>query len=81
MADVTVAPTQTLDCRGLACPMPILKTRKAIDQLQVGQVLKMIATDPGSVSDMEAFTRKTGHRLLSSERTNGAFVFYIQKMK
>jgi len=61
--------------------MPILKTRKAIDRLAVGQVLKIIATDPGSVSDMEAFTRKTGHQLLGSEQTNGMFIFYIQKMK
>jgi tRNA 2-thiouridine synthesizing protein A len=70
---------QTLDCTGLACPMPILKTKKAVDGLQVGQVLKLIATDPGSVSDIEAWTRKTGNALLESERTDGKYVFYLQK--
>lgn len=79
MPDISIAANQTLDCSGLACPMPILKTKKAIDALQSGQVLKMLATDPGSVSDIEAFTRKTGHRLIESERANGKFIFYIQK--
>src|SRR5690349_10852291 len=63
MSTVYVVPDQTLDCSGLACPMPILKTKKAIDALQSGQLLKVIATDPGSISDMEAFTRKTGNQL------------------
>jgi len=70
---------QTLDCTGLACPMPILKTKKAVDGLQVGQVLKLIATDPGSVSDINAWTRKTGNALLESENANGKYVFYLQK--
>jgi tRNA 2-thiouridine synthesizing protein A len=70
---------QILDCTGLACPMPILKTRKAVDGMQVGQVLKLIATDPGSVSDINAWTRKTGNVLLESERANGKYVFYLQK--
>ena len=55
---------QELDCSGLSCPMPILKTKKAVDALESGQVLKMIATDPGSLPDMEAWTSKTGHELL-----------------
>ena len=64
-----IKPDQTLDNSGLACPMPILKTKKAVDALQIGQVLKMIATDPGSVSDMKAWTGKTGHELVAHERT------------
>jgi tRNA 2-thiouridine synthesizing protein A len=76
-----VTPDQTLDCSGLACPMPILKTKKAIDGLQIGQVLKMIATDPGSTSDMEAWTQKTGHQLVGSEQEAGKFIFYIRKTK
>ena len=79
MSTVYIDADQTLDCSGLACPMPILKTRKAIDGLQPGQVLKMVATDPGSVKDMEAFTRKTGHRLIESEQANSKYIFYIQK--
>jgi len=70
-----------LDCSGMACPMPILKTKKAIDGLQVGQVLKMIATDPGSTSDMDAWTQKTGHELVGSEKEGDKFVFFIKKTK
>lgn len=77
----TLAADQVLDCSGLACPMPILKTKKAVDALQVGQVLKMIATDPGSISDIDAWTRKTGNTLLASERENGKYVFYIKRAK
>jgi tRNA 2-thiouridine synthesizing protein A len=75
----TITADQTLDCSGLACPMPILKTKKAIDGMQSGQVLQMIATDPGSVSDMQAFTRKTGNILLDAQQTNGKYVFFLQK--
>ncbi|HVN54831.1 MAG TPA: sulfurtransferase TusA family protein [Anaerolineaceae bacterium] len=78
---MSIAADQTLDCSGLACPMPILKTKKAIDGLQVGQVLKMIATDPGSISDMDAWTKKTGHQLVATEQENNKFVFYVKKMK
>jgi tRNA 2-thiouridine synthesizing protein A len=72
---------QTLDCSGLACPMPILKTKKAVDAMKVGQVLKMIATDPGSVPDVNAWTSKTGHTLLSHEEHAGTYTFYIKKVK
>jgi tRNA 2-thiouridine synthesizing protein A len=77
---IFVAADQVLDCSGLACPMPILKTRKAVDAMQAMQVLKMISTDPGSISDIEAWTRKTGNQLLNSERENGKYIFYIRKM-
>jgi tRNA 2-thiouridine synthesizing protein A len=72
---------QTLDCTGLTCPMPILKTKKAIDAMQVGQVLKMIATDPGSVPDMNAWTAKTGHQLLSHEQDGDQYIFFVKKTK
>jgi tRNA 2-thiouridine synthesizing protein A len=72
---------QTLDCSGMACPMPILKTKKAVDGLAVGQILKMIATDPGSTSDMQAWTQKTGHELVASERDGDKYVFYVKKTK
>ena len=70
---------QELDCSGMSCPMPILKTKKAVDALQAGQVLKMVATDPGSVPDMEAWTSKTGHELLGHEKDGDKFLFYIKK--
>ncbi len=72
---------QVLDCKGMACPMPILKTKKAIDGLKTGQVLKMIATDPGSVPDVDAWAKKTGHEVLASEEKNGTYTFFIRKTK
>ena len=70
---------QELNCRGLSCPLPVLKTKKAVDALQSGQVLRLIATDPGSVNDMEAWTRTMGHILLKAEQPPGEFIYYIQK--
>ncbi len=79
MANIT--PDQVLDCSGLACPMPILKTKKAIDALKIGQVLEMIATDPGSVSDMTAWTQQTGHELVGSQQDGPKYMFFIKKTK
>lgn len=76
-----MAPTAdvTLDTSGLSCPMPILKAKQTIDGLQNGQVLKLIATDPGSVGDVTVWTNKTGHELLEHHAEGAAFVFYIRK--
>lgn len=74
-----VKPDLELDCRGLNCPLPILKTKKAIDSLASGQVLKMVATDPGSVNDMNAWSRRTGNPLVASETAGGTYIFYIQR--
>jgi len=68
-----------LDARGLSCPLPILKTKKTLNELTSGQVLKVVATDPGSVKDMEAFAGQTGNPLLSSTEENKTFVFYLKK--
>ena len=70
---------QELDCCGMSCPMPILKTKKAIDGMQTGQVLRMMATDPGSLPDVEAWTAKTGNELLDHEKDGDTFIFFIQK--
>ncbi len=59
---------QELDTRGLSCPLPILKTKKSLNELVSGQVLKIVATDPGSVKDMHAFAKQTGHALLVGGR-------------
>jgi tRNA 2-thiouridine synthesizing protein A len=72
---------QELDCIGLACPMPILKTKKAVDAMQIGQVLKMVATDPGSLPDVQAWSSKTGHELLGHEQDGNKFIFFIKKAK
>lgn len=68
-----------LDASGLNCPLPILRAKKAISALQSGQVLKIIATDPGSVKDFEAFCKQTGNELVSSGEENGKFAFLIKK--
>ena len=75
----TVNFDKELDARGLSCPLPILKTKKALNDLASGQVLKVWATDPGSVKDMQAFAKQTGNPLLSSAEESGAYVFYMQK--
>jgi tRNA 2-thiouridine synthesizing protein A len=68
-----------LDARGLSCPLPILKTKKALNELTSGQVLKVVATDPGSVKDMQAFATQTGNPLLSTAEENKDFVFFLKK--
>jgi len=68
-----------LDAKGLNCPLPILRAKKSISALSAGQVLKIIATDPGSVKDFEAFCNQTGNELLSSAEVDGAFEFMIKK--
>ncbi|MBI1821181.1 MAG: sulfurtransferase TusA family protein [Nitrospirae bacterium] len=70
-----------LDCKGLSCPLPVIKTKKAIDGMQVGQILEMVATDPGSVNDMKAWSHRTGHELVDQKQDNGFFIFFIKKVK
>ncbi len=73
-------PDLSIDCKGLICPMPVVKTRRAIKQIEIGQILEMVATDPGSVPDMEAWERQTRHELvLSEECDDGSFRFLIRK--
>lgn len=68
-----------LDTRGLNCPLPILRTKKSLTDMTSGQVLKVLATDPGSVRDFQAFSRQTGNELLSSETAATEFVFFMKK--
>lgn len=68
-----------LDARGLNCPLPILRTKKALTDMTAGQVLKIVATDPGSVKDFQAFSKQTGNELLSSNAANGEFIFFMKK--
>lgn len=70
---------QELDASGLNCPLPILRAKKALAGLDVGQVLHIIATDPGSVKDFEAFARQTGNELMESKEEGGKFLFLIKK--
>lgn len=68
-----------LDARGLRCPLPILRCKKGMAEIEAGQVLKVLATDPGAVKDFQAFCKQTGHELLSLEEQNKEFTFYIRK--
>jgi tRNA 2-thiouridine synthesizing protein A len=70
---------QTLDTKGLNCPLPIVKAKKAIKALQSGDVLEILATDPGSVKDFEAFARATGNELMESNEDDGVFRFLLKK--
>ena len=67
------------DASGLACPLPIVKTKKALNDMTPGQMLRVLATDPGSVCDMEAFAEQTGNTLLESGTENKKFVFFLKK--
>jgi len=70
---------QELDASGLNCPLPILRAKKALAALESGKVLRIIATDPGSVKDFDSFAKQTGNTLLESGEENGKFVFLIRK--
>lgn len=70
---------QELDASGLNCPLPILRAKKTLAGLESGQVLRIVATDPGSVKDFEAFSKQTGNELLESGEEGGKFVFLIKK--
>ena len=69
----------TLDARGLNCPLPILRTKKALATMAPGEVLEVTATDPGSVRDLDSFCGQTRNEMLSSEQLNGEFLFRIRK--
>jgi tRNA 2-thiouridine synthesizing protein A len=68
-----------LDARGLNCPLPILKTKKALADMVSGQVLRVLATDPGSVRDFQAFARQTGNELVSHSEENREYVFFMRR--
>jgi tRNA 2-thiouridine synthesizing protein A len=70
---------QELDATGLNCPLPILRAKKALSSMQSGKVLRVVATDPGSVKDFEAFAKQTGNELLESGEEAGKFVFLLKK--
>lgn len=71
---------QTLDTKGLNCPIPIVKAKKALAGMSAGQVLEVLATDPGAVKDFEAFCRKTGNEILEWNETDGVFNFQIKRV-
>jgi tRNA 2-thiouridine synthesizing protein A len=74
-----VAPDRRLDCLGLFCPMPILKTREALKPMARGEVLEMLSDDPASEADMKSWSSRTGHELLQVERHGAVFRFLVRK--
>lgn len=76
---MTVQTTHTLDARGLNCPMPIVKTAQAIKPLAAGELLEVLATDPGSVKDFAAWSRTTGNELIEQGLTDGVYRFVLRR--
>jgi tRNA 2-thiouridine synthesizing protein A len=72
-------PNRELDTRGLNCPLPILKTKKALADMQSGDILKVLSTDPGSVRDFQAFTQQTGHTLIEQSENGKDFVHILKR--
>ena len=72
-------PYKELDCRGMNCPLPVVKTKKAIETMKTGESLKIFTTDPGSCNDIPAFCRRTGNTLLEQTEKPGVFIFLIKK--
>jgi TusA-related sulfurtransferase len=77
--NAAVAFHKEIDTRGLNCPLPILRAKKALADMMSGQVLKIVATDPGSVRDFQAFARQTGNQLLSQLTIDKEFVHYLKR--
>lgn len=78
---MTIAADQLLDCSGLLCPIPVIKASKAIKTIEVGQVLEMVATDPGAPPDMVAWAKQTGHTLLDQSAEDGQYRFWFERTK
>jgi len=76
----TITPDETLDTKGLNCPLPILKAKKALNGMDNGKVLEIASTDPGSVKDFEAFSRATGNTLLKSWQDGDVYMFLIERV-
>jgi tRNA 2-thiouridine synthesizing protein A len=79
MADNPMTFDKEVDARGLNCPLPILKAKKALNDMQSGQVLKIVATDPGAVKDFQAFCKQTGNELLSQAQVEREYSFYVKR--
>ena len=79
MSEITA--DKTLDARGLQCPMPVVKTTQEIKTIELGQVLEVLATDPGSMADIQAWCKSTGNELLKMDRGDGLFQFFIRRVK
>ncbi|MDH5478977.1 MAG: sulfurtransferase TusA family protein [Nitrospinota bacterium] len=76
---MSATPDKTLDCKGLSCPEPVLKTKMTINTMKSGEILEMVATDPGSANDIPAWARRTGNEIVESKQEGGVWTFLIKK--
>lgn len=76
---MSVTADVSLDCKGLSCPEPVLKTKIAMNDMQSGQVLEMLSTDPGSANDMVSWAKRTGNEIIESNENDGVWQFFIKK--
>lgn len=79
MSEIKIS--KTLDAKNLSCPLPILKTKKAIDSIEIGEFLEVFATDPGSATDFEAWSKSTGHEIAAQSEEGGVYRYVIKKTK
>lgn len=76
---VEIEADRVLDCTGMLCPMPVIETSQAIKTVEVGQILQMIATDPGAPPDMAAWSNQTGHELVAQAEEDGKYLFWFRR--
>jgi tRNA 2-thiouridine synthesizing protein A len=76
-----IKPDKTMDLKGLPCPQPVIKVSKGIKEIQVGQVLMAVTTDPGALSDFPAWARTSGNEILKTEQGGGLITFWIKRAK
>ncbi len=81
MSDIRFEAHATVDARGLQCPLPIIRVKKALSSVAVGETLEILTTDPGSISDVAAWTRSTGHELVHMESEKSPFKFWIRRQR
>ncbi len=74
-------PSRTLDCVGLFCPMPILKTREVVQSMAIGELLEMVSDDPASEADMKSWSARTGHALVGIDKHGAVFRFLVRKTR
>jgi tRNA 2-thiouridine synthesizing protein A len=79
MEAIAMQPDREVDARGLNCPLPILRTKKALNDMQSGQLIRITATDPASVRDFQAFAKQTGNELVGHGEEGGAFWFLLRR--
>jgi len=79
MSSIAITPDEVADLKGLNCPMPVLKTKKALDKIESGKILQVDLTDAGSKSDLPAMIKRTGNELLQMNEENGVYTFFIRK--